>query len=63
MYIRILVPLDGSKTTEKILPFARFLARRLKAAGVSTARLGYIGEPDNSAFCVIERRDLQTQAA
>jgi nucleotide-binding universal stress UspA family protein len=30
MYTRILVPLDGSKTTEKILPFARFLARRLK---------------------------------
>ena len=27
------------------------------------ATLGYIGEPDNSAFCVIERRDLQTQAA
>jgi nucleotide-binding universal stress UspA family protein len=30
MYTRILVPLDGSKTAEKILPFARFLARRLK---------------------------------
>jgi hypothetical protein len=25
--------------------------------------LGYIGEPDNSAFCVIERRDFQIQAA
>ena len=30
MYNRILVPLDGSKTAEKVLPFARFLARRLK---------------------------------
>jgi nucleotide-binding universal stress UspA family protein len=30
MYTRILVPLDGSKTAEKALPFARFLARQLK---------------------------------
>ena len=30
MYTGILVPLDGSKTAEKVLPFARFLARRLK---------------------------------
>jgi len=30
MYTRLLVPLDGSKTAEKVLPYARFLAARLK---------------------------------
>ena len=30
MYTRILLPLNGSKTAEKVLPFVRFLARRLK---------------------------------
>lgn len=30
MYTRILVPLDGSKTAEKALPYARYLATRLK---------------------------------
>jgi nucleotide-binding universal stress UspA family protein len=30
MYTRILIPLDGSKTAEIVLPYARFLARRLK---------------------------------
>ncbi|HEX9663479.1 MAG TPA: universal stress protein [Candidatus Binatia bacterium] len=30
MYTRILVPLDGSKTAEKVLPYAHTLARRLK---------------------------------
>jgi len=30
MYSRILLPLDGSKTAEKVLPFARLLARTLK---------------------------------
>ena len=30
MYTRILIPLDGSKTAEKVLPYARFLARQLK---------------------------------
>ena len=58
MYTRILVPLDGSKTAEKILtPFAN------SRAAIGRRTLGYIGEPDNSAFCVIERRNLQTQAA
>ena len=32
MYTRLLVPLDGSKTAEKGLPYARFLAARLKLA-------------------------------
>ena len=26
MYSKILVPLDGSKTAEKVLPYARYLA-------------------------------------
>ena len=30
MYTRILIPLDGSKTAEKVLPYARVLAGRLK---------------------------------
>jgi len=30
MFTRILIPLDGSKTAEKVLPYARFLARNLK---------------------------------
>ncbi len=30
MYTRILIPLDGSKTADKVLPYARFLASRLK---------------------------------
>lgn len=31
MYSRILVPLDGSVTAEKVLPYARFLAGKFKA--------------------------------
>jgi nucleotide-binding universal stress UspA family protein len=30
MYTKILIPLDGSKTAEKVLPYARFLAESLK---------------------------------
>ena len=30
MYKRILVPLDGSKVAEQVLPYARYLARKLK---------------------------------
>jgi nucleotide-binding universal stress UspA family protein len=30
MYDKILIPLDGSKTTESVLPYARALGRRLK---------------------------------
>ena len=30
MYTRILIPLDGSKTAEKVLPYARFLVNHLK---------------------------------
>jgi len=30
MYTRMLVPLDGSEAAEKVLPYARGLARSLK---------------------------------
>ena len=30
MYSRILIPLDGSKTAEKVLPYARHLAGKFK---------------------------------
>jgi nucleotide-binding universal stress UspA family protein len=30
MYTGMLIPLDGSKTAEKVLPYARYLADRLK---------------------------------
>src|SRR5512132_4270972 len=30
MHTKILIPLDGSKTAEKVLPYARFLAESLK---------------------------------
>ena len=30
MYTRLLVPLDGSKTAEKVLPYTRFIATKLK---------------------------------
>ena len=30
MYTRMLIPLDGSKTAEKVLPYARYLAGKLK---------------------------------
>ena len=30
MYTKLLIPLDGSKTAEQVLPFARILAATLK---------------------------------
>ncbi len=30
MYTKILIPLDGSKTAEKVLPYARYFAGKLK---------------------------------
>ena len=30
MYTRMLLPLDGSKVAEQVLPYARFLAKALK---------------------------------
>ncbi|HVO92360.1 MAG TPA: universal stress protein [Terriglobales bacterium] len=45
MYTSILVPLDGSKTAEKVLPYVRFLAGKLKIpveffAALDIAQLG-----------------------
>jgi len=45
MYTRVLVPLDGSKLAERVLPYARFLAGRFKIpvellAAVDIAELG-----------------------
>src|SRR5258708_30516178 len=55
MYTRILVPLDGSKTAEKVLPFARFLARRLKLPVellevIDVAEIGRRIPPDKAQF-------------
>ena len=30
MYSKVLIPLDGSKTAEKVLPYARYLAHKFK---------------------------------
>ena len=32
MFTRILIPLDGSKTAEKVLPYARFVAGAIEAS-------------------------------
>jgi nucleotide-binding universal stress UspA family protein len=55
MYNRILVPLDASKTAEKVLPFARFLARRLKLPVellevIDVAEIGRRIPPDKAQF-------------
>ena len=55
MYTGILVPLDGSKTAEKVLPFARFLARRLKLPVellevIDVAEIGRRIPPDKAKF-------------
>ncbi len=42
MYSQILIPLDGSKTAEKVLPYARFLASRLN---IPVELLGVIDLP------------------
>jgi nucleotide-binding universal stress UspA family protein len=53
MYTRILIPLDGSKTAEKVLPYARFLASKLKLpvellAIVDIVELGLNLSPENA---------------
>jgi nucleotide-binding universal stress UspA family protein len=55
MYARILVPVDGSKTAEKVLPFARFLARRLKLPVellevIDVAEIGRRIPPDKAQY-------------
>jgi nucleotide-binding universal stress UspA family protein len=55
MYTRLLVPLDGSKTAETVLPYARFLARRLRLPVellhvIDVAELGRRVPPDKAEF-------------
>jgi nucleotide-binding universal stress UspA family protein len=55
MYTRILIPLDGSKTAETVLPCARFLARRLKLPVellevIDIAEIGKRISPDKAQF-------------
>jgi hypothetical protein len=55
MYTRLLVPLDGSKTAETVLPYARFLAARLRLPVeilhvVDVAELGRRVPPDKAEF-------------
>jgi nucleotide-binding universal stress UspA family protein len=55
MYTGLLVPLDGSKTAETVLPYARFLAARLRLPVeflhvVDVAGLGRRVPPDKAEF-------------
>jgi nucleotide-binding universal stress UspA family protein len=55
MYTKILIPLDGSKTAEKVLPYARFLATSWKLpiellAVVDIAELATHISPDRARF-------------
>jgi len=47
MYTKLLIPLDGSKTAEKVLPYARFLAESLNI-------------PLSSQLCLILRSSQAT---
>ncbi len=47
MYTRMLIPLDGSKVAEQVLPYARFLA---KALGISGELLGVVDPETLVAF-------------
>jgi nucleotide-binding universal stress UspA family protein len=55
MYTRILIPLDGSKTAEKVLPYARYLAATLKLPVelleiIDVAEIARRISPDKSHF-------------
>jgi nucleotide-binding universal stress UspA family protein len=55
MYTRLLIPLDGSKTAETVLPYARFLAGRLRLPVellhvIDVAELGRRVPPDKAEF-------------
>ncbi len=47
MYSKILIPLDGSKLAEAVLPYARALAKDLKLP----VDLLYVNDPDQPAAC------------
>src|SRR5437763_3510412 len=44
MYSRMLIPVDGSDTAERVLPYARLLARTLKIA-VELLEVLHVSEP------------------
>jgi nucleotide-binding universal stress UspA family protein len=55
MYSKILVPLDGSRTAEKVLPYARYLAARFKIpiellAVIDIAEMAVHMSADNARF-------------
>jgi nucleotide-binding universal stress UspA family protein len=52
MYTRMLIPLDGSKTAEKVLPYARLLAKTLK---IPVDLLGVIDIAGMAAHLVAEK--------
>jgi nucleotide-binding universal stress UspA family protein len=61
MYTRMLVPLDGSKVAEQVLPYARFLAKSL---GIPTELLGVVDPETLVAFAnPAQGRPLDTLVA
>ena len=55
MYTRLLIPLDGSKAAETVLPHARFLAGRLRLPAellhvIDVAEIGRRIPPDKAEF-------------
>jgi nucleotide-binding universal stress UspA family protein len=55
MYSKILIPLDGSKTAENVLPYARYLARRCK---IPVELLCVIDVGEFAAYMPMERTAL-----
>jgi len=56
MYTRMLIPLDGSKVAEQVLPYARFLA---KALGIPAELLGVVDPAPLTDFSEVwQHRDL-----
>ena len=61
MYTRMLIPLDGSKVAEQVLPYARFLAKRL---GIPVDLLGVVDPEAFVAFAnPAQGRHLDTLVA
>lgn len=52
MFTKILVPLDGSKTSENVLPYARCLARRFN---IPVELLSVIEDVEVAAYMPAER--------
>jgi nucleotide-binding universal stress UspA family protein len=52
MYRRMLIPLDGSKTAEKILPYARSLAGKLK---ISVEFMGVVDLAEMAAHVSVDK--------